>query len=153
MIREERDIGFWQGVVSDPFVAEHALWGEKLSQGDLASTVGSDYVIPLASEHGGYWFIQRDPIGRSFELHSFFTRKGRGREAMFAAIEAFSRMFAKGMQVLTTYEVDGNPFSRPPKGFGFAIAGDFSEVSGRMLRPWILTQHAWECRPSRLGMN
>lgn len=140
MIREERDPTFWDAVAQHPEVRAGALLGLPLS---LAEVVQNPSVTPLAAEHGGYLFCRLD-WGRVYELHSLFTPEGWGREALVAAKQSLALMWDRGMQVLTTYEVEGNWRSRPPLSFGFQPAGDFAPAFGCSLKTWILTRAAYE---------
>jgi hypothetical protein len=143
-IREERDPAFWEAVAACPEVARAAVLEAAHS---LADIVAHPWVTPLAATHGGYLFCRLDGVGHVWELHSMFTARGHGREAMFAAVAAFDRMFAGPMQVLTTYEVAVNPRSRPPARFGFVPAGGFQGPHG--LKSWVLTRDAWMRSPGR----
>lgn len=147
MIREDRDPTFWQAVAEHPDVAPHVFLGS----GPLAldEIIGHPSVVPLRAEHGGFLFCQLDGFGRVYELHTLFTPEGWGREVLFAAKAAFAEMFARGAQVICTYEVEGWWRSRPPRSFGFQRAGDFGEVAASRLSTWILTQSAWESSPAR----
>jgi hypothetical protein len=136
-------------------VAEHAEVAPHVFLGnaavDLAPLITHPAVLPLASEHGGFVFVQLDQIGRVRELHTLYTPEGWGREVLMAAKLAFDQVFATGCQVVTTYEVEGWWRSRPPKSFGFERAGDFRAVPGigAALSTWILTVAAWETSPAR----
>lgn len=57
-------------------------------------------------------------------------------------------MFGRGMQVLVTYEVEGNWRSKPPKSHGWKAAGEFAETEFGNLKSWILTRAAWEGSPA-----
>ncbi len=144
MIREERDPAFWEAVASHPEVSRHAVMGELST---LPEVIAHPLITPFAAQHGGYLFSRLDAMGHVCELHSMFTPEGWGREAMLAAVEAFDLMFTNGMQVLTTYEVEGNHRSRPPSRFGFVPAGEFQ--GEHRLKSWVLTRTAWEGSPGR----
>jgi hypothetical protein len=148
-LQENRHPAFWQGVAEHPEVAPHAFLGR--DPVSLEPVVTSPAVLPLASAHGGFLFVQLDQIGRVRELHTLYTPEGWGREVLWAAKQAFDRVFSTGCQVVTTYEVEGWWRSRPPKSFGFQRAGDFGDVPGlgASLSTWILTVSAWEASPAR----
>lgn len=148
MVREQRDPAFWQGVAEHAQVAPHVFLGK--GPVDLAPIVTAPHVLPLASEHGGFLFVQLDQIGRIRELHTLYTPEGWGREVLKASKAAFDLVFQSGCQVVTTYEVEGWWRSRPPKSFGFQRAGDFRAVPsiGAALSTWVLTVAAWEASPA-----
>lgn len=149
MIREERDPEFWVRIAGHPEVLPH-LMGVSLEV--VETLVQHEKVIPLASENGGYLFTRIDGFGRVLELHSMFTPRGRGREAHRAGCEALERLFPDHCAVIT-YEVQGNPLSRPPKSFGFKPLEDFRETEVATVRTWILTREAWEQSPARQRMR
>jgi hypothetical protein len=135
MIREERSPAFWQGVADHPEVSPTAAFD--------ASIIVHPRVMPLASEHGGYLFVQIDGLGRVWDLHAAFLPAGWGREASEALKAALRRL--EGWMVVSVSEVDGNWRSRPPRSFGFRPAGPFEGG----YRSWILTRDAWERSPVR----
>lgn len=142
----DRDPQFWIDVAEHPAVAPHVLFGHSgLLVGDI---VQDERVVPFRSEHGGYLFVKLDGLGRVYELHSLFTPEGWGREALQAAKHAFSAIM-KTAALVVTYEVEGNWRSRPPKSFGFAPAGDFTDSPelGLPVRTWTLTHQAWIASP------
>lgn len=150
MIREERDAGFWQAVHDHPEVKPHVSFGVDL---DLAELVAHPGVLPLAADHGGFFLVRLDGLGRVWELHTLFTPEGWGREVAQALKEAVALVFAKGAQVITTYEVEGHWRSQPPRSYRFAPAGDFAPAMGRNLKTWVLTKSAWEGSPARARMS
>lgn len=151
MIRECRDLAFWSAIYEHPEVKPHVSLGHDL---DLAAVVSSPAVLPLASAHGGFFFIRLDGVGRVWELHTLFTPEGWGREVHAAAKAAFAQMFERGADVIVTQEVAGNRRSQPPRSFRFCPAGEFrtSPELGADLRSWVLTRTAWEASPARLRM-
>lgn len=150
MIRESRDLEFWNGIYQHPAVKPHVSLGQAV---DLAAIVASPAVTPLRADHGGFLFVRLDGLGRVFELHTLFTPEGWGREVLIALKEAVSAMFAAGAQIITTYQVEGNWRSQPPKTFRFQPAGEFAPTHlGVAMRSWVLTQAAWEASPARLRM-
>lgn len=148
MIREERDVAFWEAVAQHEEVRPHLLISE--DQG-LAEIVSHPSVKPYAAENGGFLFCRLDGIGRVFELHTMFTPKGWGREVAKAIKEALERVFSEGAQVITTYEVGGWWRSKPPLSHGWKQAGPFlySDSLAADVRSWILTHEAWLASPAR----
>jgi len=150
LIRESRDVEFWTHVYEHPEVRPHVSFGHEL---DIASVVEHASVLPLRAEHGGFLFCRLDGLGRVYELHTLFTPEGWGREVHLAAKQAFCRVFETGAQLVTTYEVEGNPRSRPPRTFRFEPAGDFAPAENLPpLRTWVLTRNAWEASPAHRSM-
>lgn len=145
MIRIERDPAFWTAVAEHPEVA--ARLGASISAASIAGVVGRDDVLPLASVHGGYLFVKRDPLGFACELHTLFTPEGWGREALEAAVIAFNAVFIAGYQVVFTFEAQANAKSRPPLSFGFRQAGGWRETPYGPMRAWTLTAEAWRASP------
>lgn len=142
MITEDRSLSFWRPVFEHPAVNPHVALGHDV---DLDGILSSSLVTALRADHGGFLFVQLDGAARLFELHTMFTPEGWGREALFSAKEAFAEMFRRGAQIVTTFEVEGNQRSQPPRSFGFVQAGEFSEVAalGVRMRSWVLTCLAW----------
>lgn len=152
MIREDRDPGFWTDVISHPEVAPLVTFGHKI---DLSAVLDNPWVTPLRAERGGFVFFRLDGLARVHELHTLFLPEAWGsREILISAKQAFAEMFARGAQVIVTYEVAGNPRSQPPKTFRFQPCGEFVLADGlnAHLRTWILTQTAWETSPARQRM-
>ena len=147
MIVSDDDPAFWNRIAHHPEVLPHVGLGHEI---DLTAILKNPRTVALRAEHGGFIFVQLDHLGRVFELHTLFEPQGWGREVFCAAREAFDRMFEWGCQVVTTYEVEGNWRSRPPRTFRFQPAGDFAPAHalGRM-RTWVLTRAAWEASPAR----
>lgn len=153
MIREDRDPEFWSSVYEHPEVKSRSGFGQEI---DMAAVVANPAVIPLRSERGGFLFVRLEGLGRIFELHTMFLPDAWGsREILTSAKEAFTEIFGRGAQVVTTYEVAGNPRSQPPRTFRFAPAGDFqfAPILGASLRTWVLTRAAWDAAPARLRMR
>lgn len=149
MIREERDPAFWRAVYEHPEVKPHVSLGHEV---DLEALVSNPAVLPLRAEHGGFFFVRLDGLGRVYELHTMFTPEGWGREVLQALKEAVSEVFALGAQLIITYDVEGNWRSRPPKTFRFEACGDYAPALGASLRTWLLTRAAWDASPARQRM-
>jgi hypothetical protein len=149
MIREDRDGEFWRNVYEHPEVKPHVSLGHEL---DVAAVAADPRVTPLRAEHGGFLFFRLDSLGRVYELHTLFTPEGWGREVLQALKEAVTEIFARGGQLITTYDVETNWRSRPPKTFRFQPCGDYAPALGVSLRTWVLTRDAWEASPARLRM-
>jgi len=143
---ENRDPRFWREVINHPDVLPWVARGQVLNIEALLQHPG---VTPLASDHGGYWFIQTDALGCVFELHTMFTPQGWGREALETAREAFRQMFASGANLIVTTETADNARSRPPLSFGFREAGPYRNSPLGDQRTWFLTRDAWEQSPAR----
>jgi len=146
VLKVNRDPAFWTRVAAHPAVSGMLHGVSPQAIGALAAHEG---MLPLASEHGGFLFARMDGFGFVRELHTLFTPEGWGREALTSGIEALGLLFAHECQMVTTYEVADNPRSRPPKTFGFAVAGDWRETVVGTLRLWILTREAWMASPAR----
>lgn len=142
MLRLNRDPVFWRAVADHPAVAKVKM-GLPL---DIEAIVAHERVTPLASENGGFLFLELDGFGRVVELHTLYRPEGWGREVLFAAKEAFSRIFETAM-ICTTYET-GDRQSRPPLSMGWRSVGGFKDSPIGPLRTWILTKDAWEASPS-----
>jgi hypothetical protein len=140
LIRIERDPAFWTAVAEHPAVMAKLGGVAPEAIGALASR---REFLPIAAEHGGFLLQRRDELGFAWELHTLFTPEGRGRAAVAAGIEALGLMFGSNARLISTFEVSGNPHSRPWKGFGFAPAGDWALTPVGELRLWILTKAAW----------
>ena len=145
-IRIERDPAFWVAVAGHPEVAPTLLGMDPAAVGRIAARPD---VLPLAADHGGFLFARADLAGFVCELHSLFTPEGRGREALTAGIEAINAVWLAGYQAVTTFEVQANPRSRPPRTFGFARAGDWRATPIGPLRLWILSRQAWDASPAQ----
>lgn len=153
MIRLLRDPTFWQAVAEHPQVRPHLGGGEVSA---LAEIVTNPLVLPLASEHGGFIFMQRDHFGRLFELHTMFLPEAWGtREIPLAAHEAFTVLFLRGADLCYTYEAATNRRSRPPLSHGWRPAGEFAPSTelAADVRTWVLTRLAWEQSPARSRLN
>src|SRR5690606_41931560 len=94
-------------------------------------------------------FCRLDGLARVWELHTLFTPEGWGREVLSGAREAFSTLFARGAQVVTTFEVAGWWRSRPPLTFRFKPAGGVEPSPLGSVKTWVLTRDAWEGSPVR----
>jgi hypothetical protein len=137
----ERDPAFWEAVAAHPGLAGMALG---LPPEGVAAIAARDDVLPLAAEHGGFFFRRTDPLGFVAELHTLFSPEGWGREALTAGIEAIGLVWLCGYQAVTTLEVAANARSRPPRTFGFTRCGDWRATPFGTLRMWMLTRSAWE---------
>ncbi|MEO8927303.1 MAG: hypothetical protein ABI306_09080 [Caulobacteraceae bacterium] len=144
MIREERDPAFWVEIASHPAVTG-AIMGLRADQ--IAAFAPNPAIIPLASDNGGFLFCRMDQIGLTLELHTLYRPAGWGREVATAGKEALQWVF-RTYQVITTYEMETNPQSRPPRSFGFVAAGEFQQTPVGSLRAWVLTRAAWESSPA-----
>ncbi len=146
MIRIERDPAFWTTVASHPAVAP-ALLG--LPPEKIGALAGRPEMLPIASEHGGFLFARLDALGFVCELHTLFTPRGWGREALIAGVRAIGVVWALGYQTVVTFEARANRRSRPPKTFGFRQAGDWRTTPVGELRLWTLSQANWDASPAR----
>jgi hypothetical protein len=144
LIRVERDPAFWEAVAAHPALAEMPLG---LPPGTVGAIAARDDVLPLAAEHGGFFFRKTEPLGFVAELHSLFSPEGWGREALTAGTEAIHLVWLCGYQAVITLEVQANARSRPPRTFGFSCCGDWRETPHGNLRMWMLTRAAWEASP------
>jgi hypothetical protein len=143
VIREQRDPAFWREIASHPDLAGALM---EISPEQVQTIAARPDVLPLASDNGGYFFGRLDGLGLVLELHSLFRPAGWGREAAATGKEALMSVF-RTAQVITTYEVHGNPRSRPPRSYGFVRAGDWQTTRAGTLRLWVLTRAAWESSP------
>lgn len=147
MIRIERDRVWWQRIACHPEVYDAI--GGAAGVSSLLWAVGQPGVMPIADDHGGYVFAEIRP--GVLELHSLFTPEGWGREAMRAGNHALGFVFSRGAGCVITYEIEGNPRSRPPKRAGFASQGAWVEGALGQMRMWILTADAWGASPFSRG--
>lgn len=145
---ESRDPAFWSEVADHPQVAPHVSLGQTIP---MDRVVAHPLVTPLRSENGGFLFFRLDGCGRVYDLHTLFKPEAWGtREIVQAARQAFDLMFARGAQIISTNEVEGNKRSQPPRSFRFAPAGGFAPSAyGPAFRTWFLTKDAWEASPAR----
>jgi hypothetical protein len=152
VIREDRDLSFWREVSEHPAVKPHVSLGKAF---DIAPMVQSPKVTPLRAENGGFLFVRLDGLGRVYELHTMFKPEGWGREVLLALKAAVAEMFHRGAHLITTYEVEGNWRSQPPKTFRFEPAGEFahSDEFNASFRTWLLTKSAWEGSPAAKRMT
>lgn len=146
-IRVERDPAFWRGILAHPEV-RHVMRGIDPAAA-LDAILSNTTVIPVASEHGGYLFVQMDPLGRVYDLHAAYTPEGRGREANEALKAALDLVQA---DVVIAFETD-DAQSRPPLSFGFRAAGLADETPLGLVRTWVLTREAWEASKVRARMH
>lgn len=142
-IRVERDPEFWRSLLMDPANAA-ALRGIDPGVG-IDLVIGNPTVLPIASENGGYIFVQMDPYQRVWDLHAVYSPQGRGREAHDALKRALDLVSADLVLVFETEE----PGSRPPASFGFRAASDGADG----VRTWVLTREAWEASKARARMH
>lgn len=149
-MREERDPAFWSGVIEHPEVKPHVTLGRAF---DLVGFLQSSRVLPLATENGGFFFVMLDGVGRVYELHTAYRPEGWGREVLFALKAACERVFAAGGQLITTYEVEGNWRSRPPKTFRFQACGDFETCEFGSFKTWALSKADWRASPAYRSMS
>ncbi len=145
MIREERDPAFWFEVASHPAVLG-AVMG--LSPAQVAQCSQKPEILPLASMNGGFLFCRMDQIGITVELHTLYRPAGWGKEVSSAAKEAFAWVF-RTHQIVTTYELQANDRSQPPRSFGFVRCGEWQQTPAGLLRAWVLTRAAWEASPAQ----
>jgi hypothetical protein len=152
MIREERDAGFWNAVATHPDVRDCVFMNHPTM--DLAPLVEPPTSLPLAAEHGGFIFLNKDGLGLVYELHTMFTPAGWGREVAAAAREAFDLLFLRSAQLVFTLEVETNVRSRPPLSHGWRTAGPFTYAPdlAANVRTWVLTREAWDASPVRRRM-
>lgn len=144
MIRIERDPAWWSEIAAHPAL-EGLVMG--LTPAEIGRAALRPTLLPLASENGGFFFGRMDGPGLVLELHTLFRPAGWGREAAAAGREALTWVFREA-QVVVTHEVAANPLSRPPRSFGFALAGDWRETNLGALRAWVLTKAGWEASPA-----
>ena len=82
MIRIERNPVFWEKVAAHPACAPALMGATPEAVGYMA---GLPIVLPLAAEHGGFFFTRLDALGLVMELHTLFTRKAGVGEVLTAA--------------------------------------------------------------------
>lgn len=141
----DRDEVFWRSVCEHPDVEPWVSLGIKTDW--LAPLLGAAHVQPFRSEHGGYFLVKMDPLGRLWDLHAAFTPEGWGAEAS-STLKATLRDLG-GWDLITSTEVGGNWRSRPPRSFGFRP----SAPAHGGYRTWILTRAAWEASPAYRRME
>jgi hypothetical protein len=73
--------------------------------------------------------------------------------ALMAGMEAIGLVWLSGFSLVTTFEVETNPHSRPPKTFGFTRSGDWRETPFGNLRLWTLSRAAWAASPAAQRRN
>lgn len=140
-----RDPAFWRPVCEHPDVKPRVDHG---GEGDwLPGLLESPLCLPFRGEHGGYFLVRSDHLGRVWDLHAAFAPEGWGRDANRTLKALLGSLGA--WDVITVHEVAGNWRSRPPKSFGFRVAADFRGE----LRTWVLTRAAWEASPAHRRME
>jgi hypothetical protein len=144
MLREERDPDWWTAIAAHPGVADGVYGMTPEAVGKIAERAD---IVPLASEHGGFLFARLDVLGFARDMHCIYTPEGWGREVTLALVVALETIFQQA-QIVQVFEMATNPNSRPPRSFGFAIAGEFRRTTLGFLRLWVLTQTAWESSPA-----
>jgi len=147
-IREERDQAFWFDIASHPAV-QGAIMG--LDPRQIAEVSQRPTILPLASDNGGFFFGQMDGLGLVRELHTLYRPAGWGREVARAGKEALEWVF-RAVQIVTTYQIEANPLSQPPRSFGFVQAGEWQKTAVGSARMWVLTRAAWEASPAHKRM-
>lgn len=147
MIRVERSPDFWRRISEHEAVQAHT----KLDPSDWTAFLQRPDVRPLATEHGGHLFAAMDCLGRAWELHSLFLPHAWGREVNDGLKASLTVLGA--WDLIVTHEVAGWWRSRPPKSYGFRIAGSFHGSPIGDLRTWTLTRAAWEKSPVRRRME
>ena len=150
MIYEQRDPEFWRDVAADPAVSP-SMFG--IDPEALDAVISHPNVLPLASENGGMLFTSRCGFAKVWELHTLYKPQGWGREVLFAAKQAFARLFGEGAEIVFTHEQTSNWRTRPPKSFGFRPQGEPFESMFGMARLWILTKAAWADSPAQKRME
>lgn len=88
MIREDRDVAFWNRIANDPSVRPHV--GAGADDLDLTEMVAGARCF--AGDHGGFIFVQHE-VGR-YELHTMILPEGRGAWVLPAFATAARLMFA-----------------------------------------------------------
>ncbi len=146
-LRVERDPAWWTAVATHPVVMP--MIGGVFTVDQIAALVSQPKILPLASEHGGFWFVAIDSFMRVRELHSLFTPEGWGREVHRAAKEAFEQVFTEGCDLVVTHQIRDNSRSAPPKSFGFRPLGEFAPSMLGDVKTWQLTHEAWLDSPGR----
>jgi hypothetical protein len=147
MIRDERSAAFWARISEHPAVKPHT----KLDPTDWEAFLSRPDVRPLASANGGHLFAAMDCLGRAWELHSLFRPEAWGQEVNAALKAALGHLGP--WDVIVTHEVADWWRSRPPRSYGFRVAGPFHASPIGEIRTWTLTRAAWEKSPVRRRME
>lgn len=140
MLILNRDPGFWREIVDHPQVVK-VKHGLPLDVGEL---VKHQRVTPLATENGGFIFVELDGVGAVWELHALYRPEGWGREAHQGLKGAIERVKP---DILTAPESDDKQ-SRPPLSFGFRPSGTWRESPIGPVRTWLLTRKMWLASPA-----
>jgi len=141
-----RDPQFWRHIASFPEVDESLRHGVYVV--DPGALCTQRNILPLSSEHGGFFCCQLDMTGRIFEIHAMFTREAWGREVADTAKQCMRFLFnATDAQMLIALEPEMLPRAAPPKSHGWRLCGDYNgaEVSTRL---WYVTRAAWFASPA-----
>lgn len=105
LIAENRDPTFWNAIANDP--ETRPLLGAGTEAVDLSPVLAECRNYALATEHGGFLFIKHE-VGR-YELHTLFSKEGRGRGVLPAFAEAARFMFtATDATEIVTKTADSN---------------------------------------------
>jgi hypothetical protein len=139
------DADFWRGIAEHPAVKPLVSFGTDFDWWTPLLTHPAVSVV--RGDHGGYFLVCLDPLGRIFDLHAAITPEGWGRAANALLKRALADL--GGWDVVLATEVDGNWRSRPPRSFGFRPAA----ATEGQYRTWILARDAWENSPARRRMG
>lgn len=134
---------FWTPVVSHPEVEPWVLHG-LATVDEFLTALEEPRFLAEPCEDGGMIYTQKDGYQ---ELHIMFLPSQWGRRVSWFLKESIAEKMRQGV-VLIAREQEGYWKSRPPKSYGWEVAGDFEETTHpRRLRKWILTSEAWYRSP------
>jgi hypothetical protein len=145
LIRECRDVAWWDAIASHPEVAPHVFMG--MAPMTLEPLVSRDDVLALRSENGGVLYVPVDHCRTIYELHTMYHPDGWGREVAKAARSFMAAAFELADMVIT-YEQEDNWRSKPPRSHGWASQGDYRDCGfASRLRLWTVSKDAWLSSP------
>lgn len=141
MLRIERSLQFWSGIIDHPSVGNSL----GMTKEEFLNCIEHPKVTPLASKNGGYLIIDLG-IGLISEFHGVFTEQGRGYEAFRAACD-LAKIIFDTHDMAITYQT-ANPNSKPPLSFGFQSENNWVETPKGNLKLWYLTKSRWKSSPA-----
>ena len=120
MIERLHFAGRANAVINHPDVCPFVSFDDTPLPLDLQPVLEDRSNILLMSSNGGFLLMPKNAELTAYEMHTFFTPEGQGREVHDAAREMFEWMFTKTPALrIYTMTPDDCPHARPPISFGW----------------------------------